>query len=368
MTRSSDVLVIGGGIVGSATARALALAGARVTLLQRDSTEGEAWRAAAGMLAAQIEGAAEDPLLNLSLAGRGFYRRHAEALQETTGIDIGLRFDGILQLARTEADAETFRAKVAWQRQQAHRADWLAPEEVAEAWPWLAPSMGGFWSPEDGALDPKRAVEAFRADAVRLGAKIIADTALGLDRDGETLLGVVGEHGRYTAGHVVLAGGAWAGRLEHLPRPLSVEPVRGQMASFPWPRGVKSAIVYGQRCYLLRRGDEMLVGATMEHAGFDPSTTEHGLADLLARAAAIYPPLATMLPDRAWAGLRPGTPDGLPIIGPEPRLPGLWYANGHGRSGILLAGITGELIARSIVGEEWPDEYAAVRPTRFWNW
>ena len=367
-TKTADVVVIGGGAVGSATARALAVAGAKVILLQRPETPGEGWRAAAGMLAAQIEGTTDDPLLNLALAGRAFYRRHADSLRETTGIDIGLQLTGILQVARSEADAASYRTKVAWQRQQAHRADWLDPQEVEEGWPWLAPGLGAFWSPEDGSLDPAATVRAFRADAVRLGASIIEDTATGLDRNGDTLLGVIGEAGRYAAGHVVLAGGAWAGRIEHLPRPVSVEPVRGQMAAFPWPEGIGQAVVYGTRCYLLRRGDEMLVGATMEHAGFEVTTTADGLADLFARASALYPPLASMAPLRSWAGLRPGTPDGRPIIGPEPRLPGLWYAAGHGRNGILLAGVTGELIAASIRGEPWSDEMHAVRANRFWNW
>lgn len=368
MSKTADVVVIGGGAVGSATARALAVAGAKVILLQRPETPGEGWRAAAGMLAAQIEGTTDDPLLNLALAGRAFYRRHAEGLRDATGIDIGLRLTGVLQVARTEADAIAYRTKVAWQRQQAHRADWLAPEEVAEGWPWLAPGLGAFWSPEDGSLDPEQTVRAFRADAVRLGAKIIEDTAVGLDRKGDVLHGVIGEAGRYGAGQVVLAGGAWAGRIEHLPRPVSVEPVRGQMAAFPWPAGVAQAVVYGTRCYLLRRGDEMLVGATMEHAGFEVTTTAEGLAELFARASQLFPPLATMTPLRSWAGLRPGTPDGRPIIGPEPRLPGLWYAAGHGRNGILLAGVTGELIAASIRGEPWSDEMHAVRATRFWDW
>ena len=368
MPTTADVVVIGGGAVGSACARAIARSGRTVTLLQRPETPGEGWRAAAGMLAAQIEAGPEDPLLNLALAGRSFYRRNAAALNEAGGADIGLLECGILQVAQTEAEAAAAKAKVAWQRQQGYRADWLGPEEIEHGWPWLAPGVGAFWAPEDGALDPVRLVAAFRADAEHHGARIVADVALGLDREGDRLLGVVGEQGRYGAGTVVIAGGAWAGRLEHLPRPVSVEPVRGQMAAFPWPANTPPAIVYGPRCYLLKRGEELLVGATMEHAGFAVAVTSAALAELLARIATVYPALAGVTPARTWAGLRPGTPDGLPIIGPEPRLNGLWYATGHGRNGILLAGITGEIIAQGIAGDPIPDELTAVRPTRFWNW
>ena len=112
----------------------------------------------------------------------------------------------------------------------------------------------------------------------------------------------------------------------------------------------------------------MLVGATMEHVGFDVRVTADGVADLQRRAGELYPPLAGATPLRTWSGLRPGSPDGLPIIGGEPRLPGLWYACGHGRNGILLAGITGELIARGIQTGSIGEELYPVRPTRFWSW
>ncbi|MES2125621.1 MAG: glycine oxidase ThiO [Gemmatimonadota bacterium] len=368
MSLSSDVLVIGAGAIGSACAREIARSGRSVTLLQRADTPGEGWRAAAGMLAAQIEATPEDPLFNLALAGRSYYRRNADALIEASGGTIGLLESGILQLAWSDAEVEAGKAKVAWQRQQGYRADWLSSEEVQRGWPWLAPAAGGFWAAEDGALDPAAVVAAFRADAIRHGTQLIHDEALGLDIESGKLVGVIGAAGRYRASAVVVAGGAWAGRLGQLPRPLSVEPVRGQIVAFPWPRGVAPAIVYGPRCYILQRGEELLAGATMEHAGFDAAVTAEGIRDLLARVATVYPPLASATPLRSWAGLRPGTPDGLPIIGPEPRLPGLWYATGHGRNGILLAGITGELIAQGIAGEELPDELRQLRPTRFWNW
>lgn len=367
MPAASDVVVIGGGAVGSACARAIARSGRNVTVLQRPEMPGEGWRAAAGMLASQIEAGPENPLFNFALAGRNFYRRHAAELSEAGGADIGMLECGILQIARTEVEEEAARAKVAWQRQQGYRADWLSPEEVAEGWPWLAPGMGAFWAPEDGALDPIRTVAAFRADAQRHGARIVADIALGLDCQGTRLLGVIGEQGRYAADSVVIAGGAWAGRLEQLPRPLSVEPIRGQMAAFPWPADTPPAVVYGERCYLLKRGEELVAGSTMEHAGFDAEVTSSGLVEFLARVAMIYPALARATPVRTWAGLRPGTPDGLPIIGAEPRLDGLWYATGHGRNGILLAGITGEIIAQGIAGERMPEELAATRPARFWS-
>ena len=363
-----DVLVVGGGAIGASCARALAVAGARVTLVDRPGTAGEAWRASAGMIAAQIDATPDDPMLELALAGREFFVEQGPALQRDTGIDIGLVESGILQVVRREGDVEAVKERVAWQRQQALRANWLDGDEVSEGWPWLAPCAGAFWSPEDGAVDPERLVAAFVSDATRRGARVVADTIVGLDHDGAKLRGVIGERERYAAGTVVIAAGAWAGRLHSLPRPLSVEPVRGQMMAFGWPAASRPAIVYGEGCYLLQRGAEMLVGATVEHAGFDASVTPAGLAGLHLRAALVCPAISGVQPIRTWAGLRPATPDGLPIIGTEPRLPGLWYATGHGRNGVLLAGVTGEWIARGVSGESASEELRAFRPTRFWDW
>lgn len=368
MSVNPDVIVIGGGAVGSACARALASRGTRVVLIDREGTPGEGWRASAGMLAAQVEADPEDPLLGLAVAGRTFYRDQAGPLRERTGIDIGLVECGVLQVALTEAAALAGKEKVAWQRQQSHLADWLSPEEVADGWPWLAAGMGAFWSPEDGVVDPALVVAAFRRDAELAGAVIVHDAAVSIESANGRITGVQGERDRYVAPSVVVAAGAWSGSIAGLPRPLSVEPVRGQMVAFPWPADAATVVAYGPGCYLLRRGDEMLVGATMEHAGFDPSVTEDATATLIRRASAIHPALRDAPPQRAWAGLRPGTPDGLPIIGAEPRLGGLWYATGHGRNGILLAGVTGDLIAQQFHGDAEAADLQVVRPERFWNW
>ena len=362
-----DVLVVGGGAIGAACARALAVAGAQVTLIDRPGATGEAWRASAGMIAAQIETLPDDPVLELALAGREFLAEHAATLQQDTGIDIGLVQSGILEVVHREAEVDAIKERVAWQRQQALRANWLDRDEVSDGWPWLGRCIGAFWSPEDGAVDPERLVAAFISDATRRGARVVADTIVGLDHDGTTLRGVIGERQRYSAATVVVAAGAWSGRLEALPRPLSVEPVRGQMMAFDWPTGARPGIVYGEGCYLLKRGVEMLVGATVEHAGFDANVTAAGLAEVHGRASRVYPALSGVQPVRSWAGLRPGTPDGLPIVGAEPRLPGLWYATGHGRNGVLLSGITGELIARGVGGESVTEELQSFRPERFWD-
>jgi glycine oxidase len=339
--------------MGAACARELASTGRKVLVLDVGGDLGQAWRAAGGMLAPQIEADARDPLLELGLAARDLYRPLADVLRDTTGIDIGLWQEGIARVAGTDGEAEELKSKVAWQQQQGHLSDWLDSAEVRHRWPWLGPTAGALWAARDGALDPERLVAALRADAQRLRAVLITDRAVRVDRDGERVTGVTGETDRYSAGDVVLAAGAWSGLLEGLPRPVPVQPVRGQMAAVPWPADIPRAILYHKDCYLLARGSEAIIGSTMEHVGFRSEVTSAGLARIFAATVVLCPSLIRSKVKRTWAGLRPMTPDGLPIIGGEPLLQGLWYATGHGRNGILLAGITGVLV-RQLVNREAP--------------
>lgn len=368
MSASCDVIVVGGGPVGAACARELALAGRRVLVLEPGGDIGQGWRAAAGMLAPQIEANDEDPLLELGLAGRELYSSLAPALRETTGIDLGLWREGIASVAANEAEAAELRSRCAWQRQYGHLADWLDAEEVQARWPWLGPTAGALWAARDGALEPEKLVDALLADALRLGAVIVQDSVTALDQRGDRIVGVIGRSGRYATGEVVIAAGAWSSTVEGLPRPVAVAPVRGQMAALPWPEGARRAIVYGHGCYIVARGGEAIVGSTMEYAGFRPEVTSAGLARVFSGITALCPTLTTASVKRTWAGLRPITPDGLPIIGGEPRLPGLWYATGHGRNGILLAGITGLILRQLVTGEPTVEALEAFAPTRFWSW
>jgi glycine oxidase len=354
VSANPDVIVIGGGVIGAACARELASSGRKVLMLEVGGDMGQAWRASGGMLAPQIEADGSDPLLDLGLAARERYQPLAAALRDTTGIDIGLWQEGIARVAGTDEEAEELKSKVAWQQQEGHLSDWLDSAEVKRRWPWLGPTAGALWAARDGALDPERLVEALRADAQRLGAVLVTDRAVRVDREGKRVTGVTGEADRYSAGDVVLAAGAWSGLLEGLPRPIPVQPVRGQMAAVPWPADIPRAIVYHKDCYLLARGSEAIIGSTMEHVGFRPEVTSAGLATIFAATVILCPSLIRSKVKRTWAGLRPMTPDGLPIIGGEPLVEGLWYATGHGRNGILLAGITGAIVAQ-LVNREAPN-------------
>jgi len=360
-----DVIVVGGGAAGAACARELALAGRRILVIEAGGNIGQAWRAAAGMLAPQIEADAGDPLFELGIAARDHYQPLAATLLETTAIDLGLWQDGIARVASSDAEADELRPKVAWQRRQGHVCDWLDGSEVSRRWPWLGRTSGALWAERDGALDPERLVLALLSDATRLGAHLVSDRAVRIERDGERVTGVTGHAGRYAAEGVVIAAGAWSGQLEGLPRPLQVHPVRGQMAALPWPSSIPRAIIYSKDCYLLARGGEAIIGSTMEHVGFKPEVTADGLAQIIAATMLLYPSLVRAKVRRTWAGLRPITPDGLPIIGADTLLRGLWYATGYGRNGILLAGLTGVLLRQLMDGEAPAMDLRSFAPDRF---
>ena len=365
MPASWDVIIVGGGAIGAACARELAHTGRQVLIVDRGGDLGQAWRAAGGMLAPQIEADASDTLLSLGLAARDKYTGLAAALRETTGIDVGLWQEGIARVAAEPADAAAVQARVDWQQSQGLRCEWLDSGEVHHRWPWTGPVLGALWAPLDGALDPVRLVEALLADATRLGATLVTDRIRSLEITRGAVAGVSSETARYVAPTVVLAAGAWSPQLENLPRRLPIQPVRGQMVALRWPPEMRRAIIYQKDSYILARGDEAVLGSTMEYAGFRPEVTPSGMAQIFSAAVTLCPGLVRGKVRRSWAGLRPVTPDGVPIVGPEPELPGLWYAAGHGRNGILLAGLTGSLVARLIAGQSWTGDLSPLRPERF---
>src|SRR5262245_43205781 len=229
-----EVLVVGGGIIGAACARALALRGLKVAICEPGPDPAAASAASAGILGPQIE-RTDDALRALGLRARDLYETLGVALSDATGIDIGLWREGIASLAFEESEAERLRAAVADQRQAGLRCDWLEAVDVAERFPAAAPCLGAMFAPEDGAVDAPALTRALRADAKRLGARSFATRVNRINTILGRITGVEIPAGKIKAEHVVIAAGAWSTQINHLPRHLPVEPVRGQMAAAPWP-------------------------------------------------------------------------------------------------------------------------------------
>lgn len=365
--KPSDVAVIGGGVIGAACARALGARGLTVTVFEPgpEPGGGAASPASAGMLAAQIEPGDDDWLLATCVRGRDRYETVAPALREATGIDIGFWREGIASVAFDQATALRLQEIVTRERQAGLRCDWLEPDEVRERWPGAAPEcLGALFSPEDGAVDPEALTRALLADARRLGATLVAERVERLTVAAGRVAGLVTARSRTAARHVVLAAGAWSPLLGGLAHPPAVTPVRGQLVMMPWPAGTPPAILYADHGYVLARNGRAVCGTTMEQVGFDARVTEAGVAQVLQRAARLFPGLASLPIERSWAGLRPMTSDWRPMVGPDPEVAGLWYATGHGRNGILLAALTGEIIGDLLTGGATDVDIAPMAPRR----
>lgn len=371
MTRAPDVLIVGGGVIGLAIAREAARAGMSVTLLERGGVGGEASGASAGMLASQLEAHEPGPLLALSLRSRALYPEWAAALLEETGVDIDLRRDGALVVAKDPVASRHLDAAFRFQRDAGLPVERLDAAAARRAEPALAPGIeGGLFLPEEASLDPVLLTQALAAAAERAGARVVSGCGVAsIAAASGRVEGVVATDGtRHAAARVVIAAGAWSGGIA-APRfvPPPSEPVRGQIVCFEAP-GIVRAIVESGDVYLVPRGDgRLLAGSTTERVGFDKRVTAGALASLSSGAVAILPALAKAPFHGAWAGLRPAAPDGLPVIGPA-SIEGLYYACGHFRNGIVLAPITARLVSGMLRGEGAPApgfDAAPFSPRRF---
>ena len=364
--KGSDVIVVGGGAVGLACAWALAVGGRRVTVLERGARGGEATQAAGGMLSPLAESAGPGPFLDLGMASLALWPSFAERLEEETGVDLDLRLGGKLLLALDQEGAEALRARRDWAHRSGYDARWLEGAGLREREPAATPAaLGGLHIAEDGQVDNRLLAHALSAAARAAGCTVVAAEAGGLLATSQGIRGVATRDGEEHLGDlVVLAAGAWSGGLSGLPRPLPVRPVKGQMIALAAPASLATALET-EACYLIpRRGGSVWVGATSEEVGFSRGSTAEARAALRRAAAAAVPGLEHARELEAWDGFRPGTPDGLPFIGPDPDLSGLIHATGHFRNGILLTPITAELVARAAEGAPDP-RLAAFRPDRF---
>jgi glycine oxidase len=360
--------VVGGGIIGCATAWELAKAGCAVTLFERATPGAEASGAAAGLLAPLGE-SAPTAFRDLAVASWRLYPSVVEELRSRTGIDVEHVTRGTIYPLHTAQDVRQAESRAAWG---------LGPEFGIEAWdraevqsrePALSPKVAGaMFVRGDHWVNNQRLVVAYAQAAAGAGVSVLTGCAVSrVVVESGRCRGVVAEGDRHEADVTLLAAGAWTGVLvASFGARLPVEPRRGQMAALAHVPPVLRHCIHGDEVYLVPRpSGELLIGATVERVGFQRAVTAEGMAGLLHAAIDLVPALAGLPISRTWCGFRPWAPDSLPILGPWPGVEGLWVATAHFRNGILLAPITARLMTEWITGGRPALAVSPFQPDRF---
>lgn len=350
-----DVIVVGGGLIGLTCATSVARDGLRVLVVTSNEV-GAASPASAGILAPSV-GSSPEAARALGIASRDLFPAYVDGLFSRTGIQVPLDRSGVLEIAFRAEEVDSLRSSLGG------HIEWLDGESLRDLEPAVAPALGAVFHRESGAIDSVALLGAVTADAredrgisFREGrvVRVDARTPIRIElASGESL----------TVPTLVLAAGAWTSSIAGLPRRLPVVPVRGQMLAFD--KVPLRHVIVGSSGYLVPRGDRLLVGSTIEHVGFDARITPAGARLLRAGAEAMVPSLAGQPVLDHWAGLRPVTPDLLPIVGTDPDCTALLYACGHSRNGVLLAPLTAQVIAELISGGSTRIDISPYAPTRF---
>lgn len=391
MERAYDLVVVGAGAIGLSCAWRCAQAGMSVLVIEREQPGAGASGVAAGMLAPVTEATfGEQPLLALNLEARAQWPAFAAELEELTATPTGYADCGALVVAADRDDAEELRRLHAFQVELGLGAEWLSPRAARLREPGLSPRIGGaIYAPQDGQVDPAAVVSALAfaftaaGGELRTGFEVTGVDTAGGRVGGVEVVPVDGEHDpdqlrvagldereTIAASAVLVAAGAWSaeGALATEASAPPIRPVKGQLLELRVRRGYRPParhIVRTPRCYLVTRPDgRVVLGATQEEQGFDTAITADGVYRLLEAAWEVLPDAGELELVAARAGLRPGTPDNAPTVGPG-EIEGLLWATGHHRNGVMLAPSTGRAIAALLSDGELPPAFRPFAADRF---
>ena len=358
METTTDVVIVGGGVIGCAIAYYLRKLGATVIVLERGEIGAEASSAAAGLLAPLGSLSGTSPYADLMLASWHMFPALVPELERTSGVHIEYEQTGVLRVVRNAKNSGNLRKRMHEWEPLGLQMQWLTGNEARQREPLLAPDVSAaIYAPQEAQTKAPSVVRAFARAAARLGAKLYSKHEVtGLTHEGTKVTGVTINHKEtIVCNHLVIATGAWSARCgEWLNVPLPVSPQKGQILTLRQPEQPLRSIIFAEAIYLAPKKDNtIVVGGTKEEADFDTHITAGGVAWLLNSAMHIVPTLESCAIEQIWSGLRPKSPDNQPILGRAPNWDNVTLAVGHSSTGILLSPITGKCIAELITtGQE----------------
>jgi glycine oxidase len=371
MGRPSDIIVVGAGVVGCAIAYELSRRGASVEVVDERAIGMGATQASAGILAPYVEAHEGSPLFELSVRSLDLFDEFVERVTSESGVAVSYRRSGTLQVATDDASMKALRETAELLSRAGVHAEIVDGPAARSEEPHLAADVaGGLVITTHGFVSANELTRAVAAAARRHSARFVAQSRVQRIARVNGDIVVDTDRGSLNGNAVVLAAGSWSGTIDVdavTPR-VPVRPMRGQLLYLVWPGSPLRRVTWSPRCYLVPWDDgTVLVGATMEDAGFDERTTVAGIRDLMDAACEVVPHTWTAAFAEARVGLRPRSADDLPIIGPSRIIPSLMYATGHYRNGVLLSPLTAKLVADVMLDGRVDPVLESVRPSRFGN-
>jgi glycine oxidase len=369
MARPSDIIVIGAGIVGCAVAEELSRRGASVEIVDERPVGMGATQASAGVLAPYIEAREGSPLLDLTVRSLDMFDDFIARVSADAGIAVPYRRTGTIDVATSDVELRALRTRADLLARRGVPALLLDAVATRAEEPQLGEgAIGALQIESHGFVGAADLTRALVSAARRHGAQLIEPSRVRriTPRNGDIIVDT--DRGSLSGNAVVLAAGSWSGAvaIDGVATRVPVRPVRGQLLSLAWTGTPLRRVTWSSRCYLVPWDDgTLLVGATVEEAGFDERTTVAGVRDLLEAVSDLVPRAWTAGFRGARVGLRPATIDELPVIGPSRVLPNLMYATGHYRNGVLLAPLTAQLVADAMLENKIDPLLGAVSPQRF---
>jgi glycine oxidase len=365
--KSFDVAIAGAGLIGASIAFELAQAGLKVALFDRNEPGREASWASAGILSPAPESPAMISMVPIAKASMNLYPSLVANVEEISGEQVGFRPKGTIDVFFSRDAVSDLSTLIALHHGMGLKAEPLRPEDARDLEPSLSPELeAAALRPDEASIDNRAFTKAMLSAAEKSGVKVFAGANVaGIVKEGDRCTGLKLEKETINAKWIVIAAGCFSAQIDGVKEFAPVRPAKGQMVSLRADELKIERVIWGEKVYIVPRSDgRILAGATVEYVGFDKQVTAGGVEKILSAAIEVIPEFANARVEETWAGLRPDSPDHLPILGPTD-VDGLVIATGHFRSGVLLTPITARLVRQWITERSVEIDWERLSPMRF---